>query len=96
MRSRSTFPAWLSAEKFPSMTPHLIGGNAARANSSIKSCTTSTRIHAEGFGAWSMIPCDYLHSSAKYYATGERGLYAITNFMELRDVDLTIRKNEGD
>ncbi|HTH56914.1 MAG TPA: hypothetical protein VL728_12780, partial [Cyclobacteriaceae bacterium] len=42
-------------------------------------------------GTWSLVddPCDYIHSSAKYYATGEQGLYGITNFMELRDVDLT-------
>jgi hypothetical protein len=34
-------------------------------------------------------PSDYPHSSAKYYATGEQRLCAITNFMELKDVDLT-------
>ena len=28
----------------------------------------------------------YLHSSAKYYLTGEQGVYAVTNFMEMLDV----------
>ena len=37
-------------------------------------------------------PMDYLHSSAKFYATGEQGLYKVTNFMELEDVDLSIPK----
>ena len=27
----------------------------------------------------------YLHSSAKYYLTGEQGVYAVTNFMEMLD-----------
>ena len=42
-------------------------------------------------GVWSLVddPCDYPHSSAKFYATDEQGLYAVTNFMELEDVDLT-------
>ena len=32
---------------------------------------------------------DYLHSSARYYLTGEHGLYPVTDFMQLEDIDLT-------
>jgi len=35
------------------------------------------------------LPEQYEHSSAKYYYTGEQGIYTVTSFMELRDVDLT-------
>ena len=35
------------------------------------------------------LPDEYEHSSAKYYFTGEQGIYPVTNFMELRDIDLT-------
>ena len=35
------------------------------------------------------LPEQYKHSSAKYYFTGEQGIYPVTNFMELRDIDLT-------
>lgn len=31
-------------------------------------------------------PADYLHSSAKYYLTGEQGIYLVTNFMEMDDI----------
>lgn len=34
-------------------------------------------------------PEDYLHSSAKYYGTGEQGIYSVTNYMQLEDIDLT-------
>jgi hypothetical protein len=34
-------------------------------------------------------PEQYEHSSAKYYYTGEQGIYPVVNFMELRDIDLT-------
>jgi hypothetical protein len=42
-------------------------------------------------GAWSLVvdQCDYKHSSAKYYATGEQGVYVVTNCGEFEDVDLT-------
>jgi len=33
-------------------------------------------------------PEDYIHSSAKYYFTGEQGLYEVCNYMLLQDVDL--------
>jgi DNA phosphorothioation-dependent restriction protein DptG len=32
-------------------------------------------------------PVEYLHSSAKYYITGEQGIYPVTNVMEMEDVD---------
>jgi hypothetical protein len=32
---------------------------------------------------------DYLHSSARYYLTGEHGIYPVTDFMQLEDIDLT-------
>ena len=31
----------------------------------------------------------YIHSSAKFYITGEQGIYPVMSFMELRDIDLT-------
>ena len=34
-------------------------------------------------------PEKYMHSSAKFYITGEQGLYHVTNFMELIDKSLT-------
>jgi hypothetical protein len=37
------------------------------------------------------LPEQYAHSSAKFYITGEQGIYAVTSFMELRDIDLTKR-----
>jgi REP element-mobilizing transposase RayT len=35
-----------------------------------------------------MTETEYIHSSAKYYETGE-GIYAVTNYTELEDIDLT-------
>jgi len=35
------------------------------------------------------LPEQYQYSSAKFYLTGEHGIYPVTNFMELRDIDLT-------
>ena len=35
------------------------------------------------------LPEKYIHSSAKFYLTGEQGIYPVTSFMELRDIDLT-------
>lgn len=35
------------------------------------------------------LPEQYEHSSAKYYFTGEQGIYPVTYFMELQDIDLT-------
>lgn len=41
-------------------------------------------------GAWNLVKeeTEYVHSSAKYYETGE-GIYVITNHTELEDIDLT-------
>ncbi len=36
-----------------------------------------------------IFPEEYKHSSAKFYITGEQGIYPVTSFMELRDIDLT-------
>jgi len=35
------------------------------------------------------LPEEYLHSSAKFYITGEQGIYPVTSFMDLQDIDLT-------
>jgi len=42
-------------------------------------------------GKWQLVenPVDYPHSSAKFYLTGEQGIYSVTNYMELEDIDLT-------
>ncbi len=36
------------------------------------------------------IPEDYLHSSAKFYIAGEQGVYPITSYMELSDINLSL------
>jgi len=35
-----------------------------------------------------VLPEDYIHSSAKYYYTGQQGVYSITSYMDLQDIDL--------
>ena len=35
------------------------------------------------------LPENYVHSSAKFYLTGEQGIYKVMNYTELEDVDLT-------
>ena len=37
------------------------------------------------------LPEQYIHTSAKFYITGLQGIYPVTSFMELRDIDLTKR-----
>ena len=37
------------------------------------------------------LPEEYVHSSAKYYYTGEQGIYPVMTYMELQDIDLTSR-----
>lgn len=41
-------------------------------------------------GKWQLAAnaIEYKHSSAKYYLTGEPGIYPVTNFMEMLDIDL--------
>ena len=34
-------------------------------------------------------PVDYKHSSAKYYITGEQGIYKVFNYCGLADINLT-------
>ncbi len=41
-------------------------------------------------------PIDYLHSSAKFYATGQQGAYEVTSYSALKDVDLTVLKNAAE
>jgi REP element-mobilizing transposase RayT len=40
-------------------------------------------------GKWHLAsnPLEYVHSSAKFYFTGKQGIYPVTNFMEMEDVD---------
>ena len=38
------------------------------------------------------LPEEYLHSSAKYYYTNEQGIYAVTSYMEMQDIDLSLRR----
>jgi REP element-mobilizing transposase RayT len=42
-------------------------------------------------GNWSLANqyWDYPHSSARYYATGEQGIYEVYDYARLKDVDLT-------
>ena len=42
-------------------------------------------------GKWNLAaaPVDYIHSSAKFYITGEQGIYPLLNYCELADIDLT-------
>ncbi len=35
-------------------------------------------------------PSDYVHSSAKFYITGEQGVYEVTDYAEVLDMDLTV------
>ena len=35
------------------------------------------------------LPENYLHCSAKYYLTGEHGLFTVFDYMKLQEVDLT-------
>jgi REP element-mobilizing transposase RayT len=44
-------------------------------------------------GKWHLAanPLEYMHSSAKLYLTGEQGIYPVTNFMEMEDVDFNKR-----
>ena len=37
------------------------------------------------------LPEDYAHSSAKYYYTGQQGIYPVMTYMELQDIDLSSR-----
>ncbi len=45
-------------------------------------------------GKWNLAaePALYKHSSAKFYLTGEQGVYPVTDYRDLEDIDLTIPK----
>jgi REP element-mobilizing transposase RayT len=45
-------------------------------------------------GKWQLAanPIEYLHSSARFYLTGVQGIYPITNFMEMEDVNFNFSK----
>ena len=36
------------------------------------------------------LPEEYIHSSARYYYTGEQGVYPVITYMELQDIDLSL------
>ena len=42
-------------------------------------------------GKWRLCenPADYEHSSAKFYFTGEQGIYPVTSYMLMKDINLT-------
>ena len=48
-------------------------------------------------GKWNLCasPVDYEHSSAKYYATGEQGIYEVTGYAALMDIDLTVERRDN-
>jgi hypothetical protein len=49
-------------------------------------------IHANpSNGVWNLAEdeCEYKHSSAKFYVTGEQGEYVVSSYTELEDIDLT-------
>jgi len=41
-------------------------------------------------GKWNLAnsPFEYVHSSAKYYLTGEQGFYPVTHYKEIEEIDL--------
>jgi hypothetical protein len=44
-------------------------------------------------GIWNLAisPVEYHHSSAKFYATGKQGVYEVTNYTALNDINLTVK-----
>ena len=45
-------------------------------------------------GKWELAanPIEFLHSSSKFYLTGLQGIYPITNFMEMGEVNFNLSK----
>jgi len=45
-------------------------------------------------GKWNLVasPELYVHSSGRFYATGEQGIYEVINYMYLQDINLTKRE----
>jgi hypothetical protein len=74
----------------PSFVPIAIGRKECRSNKFVEQ--KLNYIHTNPCrGVWNLVAdeCDYKHSSANFYATSEQGVYAVTNYKELEDVDLT-------
>ena len=49
-------------------------------------------IHANPYkGVWQLVESavEYMHSSARFYIAGEQGIYPLTHYMLLGDIDLT-------
>ena len=48
-------------------------------------------------GKWNLAaaPVDYEHSSARYYITGDQGVYEVFNYCGLADIDLTLSLNNA-
>jgi len=67
---------------------HLIGKNAEQKNLYNKSQHIYIGIHVRE-NKLTELPEHYIHSAAKFYIEGEQGIYPVTSFMELRDIDLT-------
>lgn len=38
-------------------------------------------------------PIEYIHSPAKFYLTGVQGIYPVTNFMEMEEVNFNLSKD---
>jgi REP element-mobilizing transposase RayT len=73
----------------PSFVPMAIGRKECKSNKFINQ--KLNYIHANPCrGAWDLVTeeIEYTYSSAKYYETGE-GIYVITKYTELEDIDLT-------
>ena len=53
--------------------------------------TCARWLHLFEKGEWNLVSdvCEYAHSSAKFYITGQTGLYEVINYLNLKDVDLT-------
>ena len=45
-------------------------------------------------GKWQLAgnSIEYIHSSARFYLIGVQGIYMVTNFMEMEDIDFNKRK----
>ena len=43
-------------------------------------------------GKWQLAdnPIEYIHSSARFYVTGVQGIYPVTNFMEMEDLNFNL------
>ena len=68
--------------------PDFSGGRIAAAmNLCGKNQTICITTHVRGKWRLAANPVEYVHSSAAFYLAGVQGFYAVTNFMEMEDVD---------